>query len=82
MPLGGWPKRDSPEALRLALDKCHDNVRQLLRENDRLRKALLELNQQQTFWVKVLVTASGVLATGVGSIFAWLIPYAIRGMAH
>jgi hypothetical protein len=81
MPKGGWPDRENPKALRKSLDKAHDNLGQVVRENDRLRKALIMFSQRQTLWIKIVISALGVLAASVCSILGWLIPYAIRGMA-
>jgi hypothetical protein len=81
MPDRGWPDRENPRALRQSLDKAHDNVKQLVRENDKMRGALIGLKRQQRKWLKILLACLGVLATAIGSIFGWLIPYAVHGMA-
>lgn len=81
MPEGGWPDRETTKALRKSDDIAHDNIKQLVRENDRLRAALIDLHRKQRRWIKILLTCFVTLAGAVASLFAWLIPFAVKGMA-
>jgi hypothetical protein len=81
-PPGGWPNRDSLPTLRKSLDKAHDNLRHALRENDRLRAALLALHQRQRWQLRIFLTVMGITWTALGWALNLLIPYAIHGMAR
>lgn len=78
MPADGWPSRDTPKALQKSCDRVHDNMRVLVRENDHLRAAILELRRRQRICWGISITA----AVGMISMLGWLIPYAVRGMAR
>lgn len=81
MPSDGWPDRETPRALRKSLDKAHDNLKLMLKENHTLRGALIDLHRKQRRWIKILLTCFVTLAGAVASLFAWLIPFAVKGMA-
>lgn len=81
MPPRGWPERETPEALRKSLDKCHDIQHAVLRENDRLRKVVLDLYEAQRWLLKLFIALMLGTWTVMGGVLKWLIPYAIRGMA-
>jgi len=81
-PKEGWPDRDNPAALRKSLDLAHDNLKVLVAENDRLRAALLTLHRKLRFWIRVSVTALGILGSAMAGLLGWLIPYAVKGMAR
>lgn len=81
-PPEGWTSRDSLPAVRKSLDKAHDNLRHALRENDRLRAALLALHQRQRWQVKIFLAVLGITWTVLGWALRLLIPYAIHGMSR
>jgi hypothetical protein len=65
-PRSGWPRRDSLLDCRKSLDKAHENLRHLVRENDRLRAALIKMHERQRWIVKVSIA----LFTGSWGLFA------------
>jgi len=75
MPDQGWPDRDSPQAVRKALDCAHDNMKALVRENDRLRRVLIESQRRHRRQL-------GTIWTGFIGLMAWLVPFAVKGMAR
>jgi hypothetical protein len=80
-PATGWPERDTPKALLKSLDKAHDNLSHALRENDRLRLALIELHRRQRWQLRVFIALTAATWSALGWVFNLLIPYAIHGMA-
>jgi hypothetical protein len=78
MPPEGWPDRESQKALRKSCDRVHDNMRVLVRENDRLRAAVIELRRRQRICWAISLAA----AIGMFSVFGYLLPYALHGMAR
>lgn len=88
-PPEGWPPRDSLPALRKSLDKAHDNLKHVVRENDRLRAASLALYQEKMrsdrrhkWQLRILYTLIGLTWAAIWGLLQWLIPYAIHGMAR
>jgi len=81
-PPQGWPDRDSPKALRKSLDKAHDNLHHSIRDNDRLRRALIELHARQRWQLKIFLALMGLTWTALGWALNLLIPYAIHGMSR
>jgi hypothetical protein len=79
-PPQGWPPRDSPHALRRSLDKAHDNLKRVVRENDQLRSALGKLHRRQRLQFKLFSAAMGLTWTVMGWLLHLLLPYAIVGM--
>ena len=79
-PRAGWPRRDSLQDCRKSLDKAHENLRHLVRENDRLRAALLEIKERQRWTLKVFIA----LFTGSWGLFAAVLklflPALLRGL--
>ena len=75
------PPRDTNAALRRSLDKAHDNLRMVVRENDRLRLALLKMHARQKWLLRAFIVLMGVTWSALGGVVKFLLPYAIRGMA-
>lgn len=80
-PAGGWPDRANPKALLKSLDKAHDNLHHALRENDRLRLALLGLHRIQRWQLRIFIALMAATWTALGWALNFLIPYAVHGMA-
>lgn len=83
-PEGGWPKRDTAKALADSLTKSHDNIKALVHENDRLRKAGLVMDARQRWmlkWGKRILWAIGIVLGGTWTVLAYMVPYAVKGMA-
>lgn len=84
-PPGGWQKRNDPDALVESLDKAHDNIKRLIRDNDRMRAdtwALIgELKKQR----KYVIAAWGAVLT-LGGFVLWIAkdlgPYVLKGIAN
>lgn len=81
LPYGMLPRRDTPEALRKSLDKAHDNLRATVRENDRLRLALLTMHRRQKWGLRIFIALQALSWSALGGVIKWLIPYAVQGMA-
>lgn len=74
-------ERTTPETLLKSLDKAHDNLHHALRENDRLRLALLELHRSQRWQLKIFIALMAAVWTAHGWALNFLIPYAVHGMS-
>lgn len=81
-PISGWPERDSPHALRKSLDKAHDNLHHAIRDNDRLRAALLKVAGRQKWQLKVFIVLMGITWSGIGWILNVLIQFVMHGLAR
>jgi hypothetical protein len=79
-PPQGWPSRESPHALRRSLDKAHDNLKRVVRENDQLRAALGKLHRRQRLQFKLFSSAMGFTWAVMAWLLHLLLPYAIVGM--
>lgn len=80
-PPEGWPPRNTLEALEKSDNKAHDNARMLVRENDKLRAALIKLHKSGRFHLRIFILAMCLTWSALGWMLSLLIPYAVHGMA-
>jgi len=78
---GRLPRRDTPEALRKSADKAHDNLRAVVRENDRLRLALLKMHRRQKWGLRGFTALLGFTWSVMGWIVKLVLPCVLKAMA-
>jgi hypothetical protein len=82
-PPGGWPKRNSLDALERAANAAHDNVRKMVGVNDRMRKDQLDLIgllKKERRWRRWLIGALVATWSALGLLLKVLLPYLVKGI--
>jgi len=84
-PPAGWPDRRDGDQLVRSLDKAHDNIKLLVRDNDRMRADMWSVVKQLKRQRKYVIAAWGAVVTVGGFVF-WiakdLAPYVLKGIAN
>jgi hypothetical protein len=74
----GYDKPRSANQLQKDVNCAHDHIRLLVQTNDALMANLM----YERAWRKLLMWALGATWTGIGGLLAYLIPFAVKGMAR
>jgi len=74
----GYDELRDPSRLQRDINCAHDHIRILVHTNDALMANLM----YERAWRKLLLWALGATWAGIGGLLAWLIPFAVKGMAR
>lgn len=76
-----YGKRSQTDLIR-DVNIAHDFIKKLVHEKDQIRQAQFLHSERELKWRKILWWALGATWALIGWLIKFLLPYAVKGMAH